>query len=249
MEDNLFKMECIVITGGSGFLGSYFCKKFSKDYKIICIDINFKNKLSGKKIEKINCDISSLSEIKKKLDHLKKFRKIHLVNNAAVDSVPASGKEISLEDNLTKQMMVSFLGTKNITEFVGGIMCKRKFGSIINIGSDLSVIAPNQEIYNGVYKNFVKSLDYSVAKHGLVGLTKYYASLFAKFNIRVNMVSPAPIKNKQKQQLIKNLLKIIPMRRLAKRDDIYYLLKFLLSKNSGYITGQNILIDGGRSII
>ena len=163
--------------------------------------------------------------------------------------MPVSSNNNLSKDNLSNQMMVSFIGTKNVTEFIGSLMCKRKFGSIINIGSDLSVIAPNQEIYSGVYKNFIKSLDYSVAKHGLVGLNKYYASLFAKYNIRVNMVSPAPIMNKQKPKLIKNLINLIPMKKLAQRKDVFYLLEFLLSKNSSYITGQNILLDGGRSII
>ena len=172
-----------------------------------------------------------------------------MVNNAAIDSIPTSKKSFSNEDNFTKQMMVSFLGTKNITEFIGGLMSKKKYGSIINIGSDLSVIAPNQDIYLGVYKNFVKSLDDSLVKHGLVGLNKYYASLFAKSGIRVNMISPAPIENKQKPKLKKNLKMIIPMKKLAKRDDVFYLLKFLLSKKSSFITGQNILVDGGRSII
>lgn len=242
-------MECIVITGGSGFLGSYICEKFSKNYKVVCVDIKFRSKRLIRNIDKVNCDISNINQIKKELTYLKKYKKIHLINNAAVDSVPTSNKNNYSKENLSNQMMVSFIGTKNITEFIGNMMCKRKFGSIINIGSDLSVIAPNQEIYIGVYKNFIKSIDYSIAKHGLVGLNKYYASLFAKYNIRVNMVSPAPIVNKQRPKLIKNLIKLIPMRRLAERKDIFYFLEFLLSKNSSYITGQNILVDGGRSII
>lgn len=242
-------MECLIITGGSGFLGSYLCKKFSKVYKVFCVDIKFKKNFSSKKIKNISCDISDYNQVKTKLNQIRKYKKIHLVNNAAIDSIPTSKKSFSNEDNFTKQMMVSFLGTKNITEFIGGLMSKKKYGSIINIGSDLSVIAPNQDIYLGVYKNFVKSLDYSLVKHGLVGLNKYYASLFAKSGIRVNMISPAPIENKQKPKLKKNLKMIIPMKKLAKRDDVFYLLKFLLSKKSSFITGQNILVDGGRSII
>ena len=100
---------------------------------------------------------------------------------------------------LIKHLTVSLQGSQNLIEFFAKKMCTNKYGSIINIGSDLSIVAPNQEIYTGVYKNFKKSLDYSVIKHGMVGLNKYFAALYAKDNVRVNMVSPAPIKNKQRK--------------------------------------------------
>ena len=128
-------------------------------------------------------------------------------------------------------------------------MCKNKYGSVVNIGSDLSIIAPNQDIYKGVYKNFIKSLDYSVIKHGLIGLTKYYASLNAKYNVKVNMVSPSPILNNQKKKLVRNIKNQIPMRKLAEKEDLFNLILFLISKKSKFITGQNILVDGGRTII
>ena len=78
-------------------------------------------------------------------------------------------------------------------------MAKRQKGSIINIGSDLSVIAPNQKIYKSGYRNYIKPVTYSVIKHGMVGLTKYFASLYGEKKVRVNMVSPGPVKNKQKK--------------------------------------------------
>ena len=128
-------------------------------------------------------------------------------------------------------------------------MVRKKSGSIINIGSDLSVIAPNQKIYKSSYKNYIKPVTYSVIKHGLLGLTKYFASLYAKQNVRVNMVSPGPIKNVQNSKLLKELSKVIPMERLGHPNEIFGLLLFLSNSNSSYITGQNVLIDGGRTII
>ena len=128
-------------------------------------------------------------------------------------------------------------------------MFKKKNGSIINIGSDLSVIAPNQKIYKGVYKNYFKPVTYSVLKHGLLGMTRYFASLYGNSKVRVNMVSPGPVKNKQKKKLINNLLDLIPAKRLANPDDIAEAILFLAQKNSKYINGQNIIIDGGRTII
>ena len=128
-------------------------------------------------------------------------------------------------------------------------MNKKKRGSIINIGSDLSIIAPNQKIYKSSYEKYIKPVTYSVIKHGMLGLTKYFASLYGKNNVRVNMVSPGPIKNNQSKKLLNELNKIIPMERLGKPHEILGLLFFLSSNESSYITGQNILVDGGRTII
>ena len=131
----------------------------------------------------------------------------------------------------------------------GGIETKRQKGSIINIGSDLSVIAPNQKIYKSGYRNYIKPVTYSVIKHGMVGLTKYFASLYGEKKVRVNMVSPGPVKNKQKKKLLKQIENMTPHGRLGNPDDLYGLLFFLASDNSLYITGQNILADGGKTII
>ena len=129
------------------------------------------------------------------------------------------------------------------------ICLKKKKGSIINIGSDLSIIAPNQKIYKSSYKNYKKPPTYSVIKHGLLGLTKYYASLYAEKNVRVNMVSPGPVKNKQSKLLLTEIKKLTPMSRLNNPEDLFGALKFLSSNYSKFITGQNIIIDGGKTLI
>ena len=243
--------EEVVISGGNGFLGSYLTKALSKTYKVYCLDINLKNSIKNKHIINVKCDITNPRELSEKLSFIRKRKAIiHLINNAAIDSVPKdlnSYKHVKFD--LIKHLAVSLHGSQNLIEFFAKKMCANKYGSIVNVGSDLSVIAPNQEVYAGVYKNFKKSMDYSVIKHGMIGLNKYFAALYAKDNIRVNMVSPAPIKNKQKKKLILNLKKIIPMKKLAEREDVFEMIYFLLSKKSKFITGQNILIDGGRSII
>ena len=84
----------------------------------------------------------------------------------------------------------------------------KKQGSIINIGSDLSLIAPNQNIYKSSYGNYVKPVTYSVIKHGMLGMTKYFASLYGSKNVRVNMLSPGPIKNNQSPKTYKRIKKI-----------------------------------------
>ena len=105
---------------------------------------------------------------------------------------------------------------------------EEKDGSIINIGSDLSVIAPNQNIYKSSYENYIKPVTYSVIKHGMLGLTKYFASLYGKSNVRVNMVSPGPVQNNQSKKLLNELRNIIPMERLGDPREILGLLLFSL---------------------
>jgi NAD(P)-dependent dehydrogenase (short-subunit alcohol dehydrogenase family) len=83
----------------------------------------------------------------------------------------------------------------------------------------------------------------------MLGLTKYFASLYGEKNVRVNMISPGPIKNNQTNALIKQLKNVIPMARLGRANEILGALHFLASTDSSYITGQNILVDGGRTII
>ena len=134
-------------------------------------------------------------------------------------------------------------------KFFGEQMVKKKRGSIINIGSDLSVIAPNQKLYKSSYNNYIKPVTYAVIKHGMVGLTKYFSSLYGEKNVRVNMVSPGPVKNKQSLKLLGEIENVTPMARLGNPKDMFGLLFFLASDDATYITGQNILVDGGKTII
>ena len=126
---------------------------------------------------------------------------------------------------------------------------KKKRGRIINIGSDLSVIAPNQNIYKNVFKNFIKPASYSVIKHGLLGMTKYYSALFAKDNVSVNMLSPGPIFNNHKKKFVNELKKIIPSHRMGKATELLPALDFLIDEKNSFMTGANLIIDGGRTVI
>lgn len=134
-------------------------------------------------------------------------------------------------------------------KYFGEDMSKRKEGNIINIGSDLSAVAPNQDIYKKAYRNFIKPVTYSVIKHGLYGMTKYFSSLYAKDKVRVNMLSPGPVFRNQKKIFTNELEKQIPMGRMACKSDLNSSLLFLADKKNLFLTGQNIIVDGGRTII
>ena len=244
-----------LITGGSGFLGIEFCNFFSSiDFQVVCVDIKKPNfKKLKKNISFYQCDISNEQEEIKLYNKFKKKNIQVLINNAAIDAVPKIKKKTNMKypsiDVWWKEINVGLIGSFLMIKYFGEQMFKNKKGSVINIGSDLSIIAPNQKIYKSSYVNYKKPPTYSVIKHGLLGLTKYYASLYAEKNVRVNMVSPGPVKNKQNNLLLKEIKKITPMNRLNDPKDLFGILEFLSGNYSQFITGQNIVIDGGKTLI
>ena len=127
-----------------------------------------------------------------------------------------------------------------------------KGGIILNIASDLSVIAPDQRLYKQKFleKNLqpVKPITYSVIKSGLIGLTRYLATYWPDKGIRSNALSPGGVYNNQDEEFVKNLTNLIPMERMAKKDEYKGAIQFLCSDASSYMNGQNIVMDGGRSI-
>lgn len=118
-------------------------------------------------------------------------------------------------------------------------------GRIVNFASDLSVIVSNDSVYDS---DTHKPIDYSISKHGLIGLTKYFAVYFAKDNITVNSISPTGIFNNQSKNFVTKFSNQIPMGRMLEINEIFSTLDFLLNENSTFITGQNIIIDGGRTL-
>ena len=253
------KKKVCLITGGAGFLGKKYCEFFlKKNYLVLCVDNSKKNlktvqSINSKYLFTYKCDITNEKKVKRLFELIKKtFFVDVLINNAAIDAIPFKKKGIQKFPSgkmWDDEINVSLKGSFFMIKFFGEEMARRKSGSIINIGSDLSVIAPNQNIYKSSYDNYIKPVTYSVIKHGMLGLTKYFASLYGKSNVRVNMVSPGPIHNNQSKKLLNELNNIIPMERLGSPKEILGLLLFLSSPDSSYITGQNILIDGGRTII
>ena len=132
-------------------------------------------------------------------------------------------------------------------------MAKRNKGVILNIASDLSIIAPSQDLYKieGLEDHLqpVKPITYSVIKTALIGLTKYLASYWAEKNIRVNALSPGGVYNNQPEEFVNKLNKKILLGRMANIDEYHQAVLFLCSDASSYMTGQNLIIDGGRSTI
>jgi NAD(P)-dependent dehydrogenase (short-subunit alcohol dehydrogenase family) len=122
--------------------------------------------------------------------------------------------------------------------------------SVVIIASDLSVISPDQRLYNANATDMVnfKPVSYSVIKTGLIGFVRYMATYWANREIRVNALSPGAVENAQPLDFLSKLNDRIPMARLADRSEYRGAVRFLLSSESSYMTGQNLVIDGGRSV-
>jgi len=247
------KNKNIVITGGNGFLGSQITNALlNEKANVYIIDIKkLKKKTSAKYFKS---DITNEQDLKKilKFFKLKKIKIDVLINNAAIDYPPLkSKKKFKLEtfpNNLwDKDISVSLKGSYLCTKVFGSYMSKFKKGSIINVSSDLGIIAPDQRIYKN--SGFVKPVTYSVVKHGIIGLTKYTASYWGEKNIRCNAIAPGGIYNNQDSSFVKKINQLIPLGRMAKKNEYNGLILFLCSDLSSYITGSIIVADGGRTII
>lgn len=258
LNKNLFdlKNKFTLITGSCGLLGEQHATALSLiNSNLILVDINKKKglKLEKRLIKKFNnkifyfnCDITKKKEILKLKQKLKKLN-INLdviINNASINPQP---KNKTNEDDWSKSIEVGLTGAKNIIETFCEDMIKKKSGNIINIGSDLSIIAPDQRIYEN--EKFFKPVSYSVVKHGIVGITKYYSSLLAQHNIRCNCLSPGGVFNNQPRKFVNKITKLIPLKRMANKNEYIGAIQFLASDASKYMTGHNLVVDGGRSII
>ena len=105
------------------------------------------------------------------------------------------------------------------------------------------VLWDHHEIYKN--QNFFTSLAYAASKSGIIGLTKWLATSLAEQNTTCNMITPSGVFNKQNKKFLSSYRKLLPFKRMANQSEIYGLLKFLVSKESDYVTGQNLFVDGG----
>ena len=248
--------KTVIITGGNGFLGSQFVNEFlENNANVIVLDLK-KRKFYHPKFTQYMCDITKENSVRlvvKKI--VKKFNKINiLINNAAIDHLPKKNKKKlnNFEEfdllRWKKELDVGLSGAMICTKYFGKKMCdQNKGGVILNVSSDLGIIAPNQNLYQKL--NFAKPVTYSVIKHGIIGLTKYTASYWGNKKIRCNAIAPGGINQNFDKHFVKKIKKLIPLNRMAKYNEYNKIVLFLCSDQSSYMTGTTIIADGGRTVI
>lgn len=260
-----------IITGGLGFLGQKHAEIIACAGGIpVMVDIcipstaeqgtdTWKSRF-GAQTCVLKCDITNPEEVHALLaEVLKRYGRVDiLINNAANNPKMENTSDVNfsrLENFPLAQwqadLAVGLTGSFLCSQVFGADMAKRKQGVIVNISSDLGLIAPDQRIYRqeGLPEEQqpAKPVTYSVVKHGLIGLTKYLATYWANSGVRVNALSPGGVFNGQPKDFVVRLTNLIPMERMADYDELQGAILFLCSDASSYMTGTNLVIDGGRT--
>lgn len=260
----------MVITGAAGLLGkNHVIAVVAAGGVPVLIDIdesrlktviNEVKKSYDTELVSYVVDITDESRVKTCCENvLDKFGHIDgLVNNAANNpKFEANGvnEQSRLENfdikNWQADIAVGLTGAFLCTKYFGAAIA-RQGGSIVNVSSDLGLIAPDQRLYEKVgvlpEKQPVKPVTYSVVKTGLIGLSRYTATYWAKQGVRCNSLCPGGVENSQDASFIKELTSLIPLGRMAKQNEYQGSLIFLLSDASSYMTGTELTSDGGRTV-
>jgi NAD(P)-dependent dehydrogenase (short-subunit alcohol dehydrogenase family) len=259
-----------IITGGTGLLGQQHAEAIARaggipvlaDIRITGVDPQsreWQERFGGQAFA-FQTDITDPESVKKLLEAvLAKFGRVDiLINNAANNpkmenkaDVEFSRLEFFPLEQWDADLNVGLKGAFLCSQVIGSEMARRKQGVIVNVASDLAVIAPDQRLYRkpGLPedKQPVKPVTYSVVKTGLVGLTRYLATYWADSGIRVNAISPGGVYNNQPDDFVERLARLIPLGRMANANEYQAAILFLCSDASSYMTGNNLVIDGGRS--
>jgi len=270
--DDLFNMKgkVVIITGGTGLLGLEYAKILgSAGANIVLVDLDEnKCKKKAKELEKefgnkmlgIKTDISNKKQVKSMVKKVEKeFGKIDVLINNAAFNAPADNKGsnfVSFEDYSLelwkKSIDVNLTGMFICSQEVIRLMIKEKVkGSIINISSIYGLVAPDQRIYSAIThpddssKKFVKPVDYSTTKSGVLNFTRYLAASYGKHGIRVNIFTPGGVWDNQDKKFVKEYSKKTPLGRMAEKTDYNGAILLLASDASKYMTGANLIVDGG----
>jgi NAD(P)-dependent dehydrogenase (short-subunit alcohol dehydrogenase family) len=261
-----------IVTGGAGLLGYYHADILAAaGAHVVLLDLPAADPAARAAqltaAHNVPClglpvDITSESSLLAARDTiLARFARIDiLINNAAnnpkvesADAARFSRLETFPLATWHADIAVGLTGAFLCSRIFGAQMVQQNAGVILNVASDLAVIAPDQRLYRrpGLAEDQqpVKPVTYSVVKTALLGLTRYLATYWTAHNIRCNAISPGGVEAGQPAEFTQRLHQLIPMARMAHKDEYQGAVLFLCSDASAYMTGQNLIIDGGRSVL
>jgi NAD(P)-dependent dehydrogenase (short-subunit alcohol dehydrogenase family) len=244
-----------LITGAAGLLGQQHAAALQTARSALT------NETTDSRILTSVMDVSRQQSISEVQHNLAGRRIDILINNAAIDPKVSGDKGVQETSRLENfsleqwdlQLAVGLTGAFLCSQVFGGAMAADgKGGVILNIASDLSVFSPDQRLYrkDGLPEHLqpVKPVTYSVIKAGLIGLTRYLATYWAAQGVRANALSPGGVFTGQSEEFVTRLSALIPMGRMAASDEYRSAIQFLCSDASSYMNGQNVVMDGGRSV-
>jgi NAD(P)-dependent dehydrogenase (short-subunit alcohol dehydrogenase family) len=260
-----------IITGGSGLLGGQHAEAVAERGAIpVLVDIDGERARGraaavasafGVSAMGLATDITRPEAV---ADMLRRVLDAHgrvdiLVNNAAYNPTVSADDPDEAWSRFerfplsvwNRDLAVSLTGAFLCSQAVGAEMARRRSGVILNISSDLGIIAPDQRLYRraGLSEDRqpVKPVSYSVVKSGLLGLTRYLATYWADSGVRVNALCPGGVETGQPEEFKERLRFRIPMGRMATQDEYKGAVVFLVSDASVYMTGATLVVDGGRT--
>ncbi len=256
----------VVVTGGMGQLGKEFTLALLDcGAQVAVLDLisdaartleRFGEHAQNENLFFVPADVTQRESVQNALEHITtRWGTPHaLVNNAALDSppnAPASENgpfETYPDASWDRVMDVNVKGVFHCCQVFGGAMAHAGRGSIINISSVYGLVSPDQRLYDYRRREgapFFKPVAYSVSKSALLNLTRYLATYWAPRNVRVNTLTFAGVFNSQDEEFLKNYNSKVPLGRMARADEYNGAVIFLISDASSYMTGSNLVLDGG----
>jgi NAD(P)-dependent dehydrogenase (short-subunit alcohol dehydrogenase family) len=258
------EQRVVVVTGGAGLLGSQHAAAVAElGARVVLLDIDAERvrgaaeAIGGEAIG-VQADITDPGSVDAALQAaLGAFGRVDaLINNAANNpkveggAAPTRLETLAL-DEWQADLAVGLTGALLCARAFGAQMARQGKGSIVNVASDLALIGPDQRIYRepglSDEEQFVKPVSYSVVKSGLLGMTRWLATYWAAQGVRCNAISPGGVSAEQDPAFVERLTSLIPLGRMARPDEYRAAIAFLVSDASSYMTGANLVIDGGRT--
>ena len=256
-----------IVTGASGLIGQKHCEALAAaGANVVVADIlelqskNVANAL-GEKHLGLKLDVTSQASLDRAKELiLEKYGRIDiLVNNAAINDMfenPELAKDLSAFENypieaFRKSIEVNVLGMFLCSQVFGKVMAEQGSGSIINVASTYGMVGPDQSIYRDEAGNqtFFKSPSYPTTKGAVINFTRYLAAYWGHKGVRVNTLSPGGVENAQNEFFVKNYAAKTLLGRMAEATDYQGAVVFLASEASSYMTGANLVVDGGWTAI
>jgi NAD(P)-dependent dehydrogenase (short-subunit alcohol dehydrogenase family) len=264
--------QVAIITGGAGLLGRQHASAIAEaGGHAVLVDLAEEaavrsteeiTRQFGVEAVGIRADVTVKSDVEAMVRAVvEKFGRIDiLINNAALTAKGGSARareyfapfeEYPL-DLWEQALRVNLTGTFLCSQAVGRVMVRQRRGVVLNIASDVGTISPDHRVYEGVVNPYTKEpfntpIGYATTKAGIINLTRYLATYWADKGIRVNCLSPGGVADAHEPQFVKNVSSRVPLGRMARPDEYKGTVLFLVSEASSYMTGGNLIVDGGRT--
>jgi NAD(P)-dependent dehydrogenase (short-subunit alcohol dehydrogenase family) len=268
MENDIFSVKdrVVVVTGGLGQLGRQFSLALAdRGARVAVLDTRvdenviqerYGTRKDDENLRFLSGDITVRAAVKEAFDEVQNKWGVPyaLINTAALDSPPNAPIEENgpfesyPESSWDKVMETNVKGIFLCSQIIGGAMAQAGRGSIVNISSIYGIVSPDQRLYEYRRKRgelFFKPIAYSASKSALLNITRYLSTYWAPRNVRVNTLTLGGVFNNQDEGFLKAYTSRVPLGRMARQDEYNGAIVFLVSDASSYMTGANLILDGG----